>query len=183
MRISPNEVSFTDIEASDTIYAQTSKFDKSRYFYRAFENPGPHLFSICDRQEHSQDKRLISYAMSRANITSHESSIYDKAAVLMGRIAQRTEIGQTIPLFPIFRCMTLDTISDFASGKPSLALHLEDFQSHTFEAIEKGNGTVLFVRALHALIRIRARHLILTIIVPKFPTAPSAIKLGDSLQP
>jgi hypothetical protein len=121
--------------------------------------------------------------MSRANIASHESSMYDKAAVLMERIAERAEIGQTIPLFPIFRCMTLDAISDFAFGKPSRALHLEDFQSHTFEAIEKGNGTVLIVRTLHTLIKIWARHLILTIIVSKFPTAPSAIKLGDSLQP
>ncbi|KAL2840127.1 cytochrome P450 [Aspergillus pseudodeflectus] len=155
MRISPNEVSFNDIEASETIYAQTSKFDKSRYFYRAFENPGPHLFSICDRQEHSQDKKLISYAMSRANITSHESSMYDKATFLMDRIAQRAKVGQTIPLFPIFRCMTLDTISDFAFGKPSRALHLEDFHSPVFEAIEKGNGTVLLFQhfpLLHQLL-------------------------------
>ncbi|KAJ0417771.1 cytochrome P450 [Aspergillus carlsbadensis] len=155
MRISPNEVSFNDIEASDTIYAQASKFDKSRYFYGAFENPGPHLFSICDRQKHSQDKRLISYAMSRTNATSHESSMYDKATFLMERIAQRTETEQTIPLFPAFRCMTLDTISDFAFGKPSGALHLQDFQSHTFEAIEKGNSTVLFFQnfpLLHKLL-------------------------------
>ncbi|KAL4733478.1 cytochrome P450 [Aspergillus similis] len=145
MRIPRNEVSFNDIEASDTIYAQTSKFDKSRYFYRAFESPGPHLFSICDRQEHSQDKSLISYAMSRANITSHESSMYDKATFLMERIAQHAQIGQTIPLLSVFRYMTLDTISDFAFGKPSRALHLEDFQSHTFEAIERENGTVLFL--------------------------------------
>ncbi|KAL3444871.1 hypothetical protein BJX65DRAFT_310462 [Aspergillus insuetus] len=130
MRISPNEVSFNDIEASDTIYAQTSKFDKSRYFYRAFENPGANLFSLCGRQEHSQDKRLISYTMSRANITSHESSMYDKATFLMERIAQRAKSGQTIPLFRIFRCLTLDTISGFAFGKPSRALHLE--------AIERG---------------------------------------------
>ncbi|KAL4802082.1 cytochrome P450 [Aspergillus unguis] len=144
MRISPNEVSFNEIAASDTIYAQTSKFDKSRYFYRAFEVPGPNLFSICDRHEHAQDKRLISHAMSRTNITSHESSMYDKAVFLMDRIAQRAALGQSIPLFPIFRCMTLDTISDFAFGKPSRALHLEDFESETFEAIEKGNGTALY---------------------------------------
>jgi hypothetical protein len=83
--------------------------------------------------------------------------MYDKATFLMERIAQRARSGQTIPLFRVFRCMTLDTISDFAFGKPSRALHLENFQSHTFEAIEKGNGTVLYVRALHTLPGIRAR--------------------------
>jgi hypothetical protein len=75
--------------------------------------------------------------------------MYDKATFFMDRIAQRAKVGQTIPLFPISRCMTLDTISDFAFGKPSRALHLEDFHSPVFEAIEKGNGTVLLVRALY----------------------------------
>ncbi|KAL2827913.1 cytochrome P450 [Aspergillus pseudoustus] len=154
MRISPNEVSFNDIEASEVIYAQTSKFDKSKYFYRAFENQGPHLFSISDRQEHSQDKRLISYAMSRANINTHESSLYDKAAVLMERISQRARLGQTIPLFPMFRCMTLDTISDFAFGKSSHALQLDNFQSSTFEAIEKANNTVVFFQYLPLIHRL-----------------------------
>lgn len=145
MRISPNEVSFDDIEASDIIYAQTSKFEKSEYYYRAFEDQGPNLFSIRDRQHHSQAKRLVSHAFSRANVIQHESSIYDKALYLMDRIEQRAKERRTIPLFPAFRCMTLDTISEFCFGKSTGALYMNNFESTTFEAIDKANGAVLFV--------------------------------------
>ncbi|KAJ5654879.1 hypothetical protein N7490_001882 [Penicillium lividum] len=143
MRISPNEVSFDDIEASDIIYAQTSKFEKSQYYYAAFEDQGPNLFSIRDRQHHSQAKRLVSHAFSRANIIQHESSIYDKALYLMDRIEQRVNECQTIPLFPAFRCMTLDTISEFCFGKSTDALHADKFESSTFEAIEKSNRSAV----------------------------------------
>ncbi|KAF3010218.1 hypothetical protein E8E15_001657 [Penicillium rubens] len=155
MRISPNEVSFDDIEASDIIYAQTSKFEKSEYYYRAFEDQGPNLFSIRDRQHHSQAKRLVSHAFSRANVIQHESSIYDKALYLMDRIEQRAKERRTIPLFPAFRCMTLDTISEFCFGKSTGALHMNNFESTTFEAIDKANGAVLFFQYFPFL-----RHLI-----------------------
>ncbi|KAG7291092.1 hypothetical protein NEMBOFW57_001102 [Staphylotrichum longicolle] len=144
LRISPNEVSFNDIDASGIIYAQTSKFEKAHYFYRAFEDQAPNLFTIRDRQEHAQDKRLISHAFSRANIVLHQEFIYTKAAYLMDRIAQRVKDGQTIPLFPAFRCLTLDTISEFAFGKTTGALQSEKFESEIFEAIDKATDSVPF---------------------------------------
>ncbi|KAE8393149.1 cytochrome P450 [Aspergillus alliaceus] len=142
MRISPNEISFTDIEASDVIYAQTSRFEKSKYYYQAFETPAKNLFSMQDRREHSQDKKLISHSMSRANIILHESSLYDKANFVMDRVAKRAMSGQTVPLFLLFRCMTLDMISDFAFGKSTGASKIENFESSTFDAIDKANSTV-----------------------------------------
>ncbi|KAF5855755.1 hypothetical protein ETB97_008473 [Aspergillus alliaceus] len=136
------QISFTDIEASDVIYAQTSRFEKSKYYYQAFETPAKNLFSMQDRREHSQDKKLISHSMSRANIILHESSLYDKANFVMDRVAKRAMSGQTVPLFPLFRCMTLDMISDFAFGKSTGASKIENFESSTFDAIDKANSTV-----------------------------------------
>ncbi|KFZ25402.1 hypothetical protein V502_00123 [Pseudogymnoascus sp. VKM F-4520 (FW-2644)] len=144
LRISPNEVSFNDLEASSIIYGQTSKFEKAKYFYRAFEDQAPNLFTIRDRHQHSQDKRLISHAFSRANIVKHEASMYEKAAYLMGRIAQCAKDDQAIPLFPAFRCMTLDTISEFAFGRSTGALQLESFESAIFDAIDKATNSVPF---------------------------------------
>lgn len=145
LRISPGEVSFNDIEASGVIYAQTSKFEKAEYFYRAFEDQAPNVFTMRDRHQHAHDKKLMSHAFSRANIVQHCASIYDKAACLMDRITQRVKDGRTIPLFPAFRCMTLDTISEFAFGKSTGALELEEFESAVFDAIDKSIRTVPFV--------------------------------------
>lgn len=147
MRISPGEVSFNDIEASGIIYAQTSKFEKAEYYYRAFEDQASNLFTMRDRQQHAQDKKLMSHAFSRANIIQNSESIYYKAARLMERITERVKDGRTIPLFPAFRCLTLDTISEFAFGKSTGALELEGFQSHVFEGIDKSITTVPFVSA------------------------------------
>lgn len=145
LRISPGEVSFNDMDACAVIYGQTSKFEKAEYFYRAFEDLAPNLFTIRDRQQHAQDKRLISHAFSKANIVQHQASIFDKAARLMDRIAERIRDGQTVPLFPAFRCMTLDTIAEFAFGTSTGALELEDFESDIFEAIDAATGSVPFV--------------------------------------
>lgn len=150
LRISPNEISINDSEASSIIYGQSSKFEKSNYFYRAFEDQAPNLFTICNRQQHAMDKSLISHAFSRANIIQHEGSIYDKSLYLMGRLTQTVKDGQIIPLFPAFRCMTLDTISEFAFGKSAGALHLDDYKSAIFEAIDKATHSVHFVSIVYS---------------------------------
>ncbi|KAF9894959.1 hypothetical protein FE257_004581 [Aspergillus nanangensis] len=147
MRISPNEVSIADLEASSVIYGQNSKFEKSHYFYRPFEDQASNLFTIRDRQQHSQDKRLISHAFSRANIIQHKACIYNHAVYLMDEIARRAENDETITLFNAFRCMTLDTISEFAFGKSAHALKSEDFHSVIFDGIDNATHSVPFVRA------------------------------------
>ena len=87
----------------------------------------------------------MSHAFSRANVAQHHGAIYDKAEYLMDRIRRRTESGETVPLFPAFRCMTLDTISEFAFGKSIGALETEGFESGIFHAIDKATGSVPFV--------------------------------------
>ena len=145
LRISPNEVSFNDAEAFRVFYGRTSKFMKAEYYYRAFEDQSSNLFTMRDRQQHSSDKRLLSHAFSRANVIQHYTSMYDKAEYLMGRIKRRSKKDETIPLFPAFRCMTLDTISDFAFGKTIGALQTENFESEIFHAIDRSTGSVPFV--------------------------------------
>lgn len=149
LRISPNEVSFNDVDAFRVLYGRTSKFLKAEYYYRAFEDQSSNLFTIRDRQQHSHDKRLLSHAFSRANVAQHYTSMYDKAEYLMDRIKGRAEKNETIPLFPAFRCMTLDTISEFAFGETIGALKKEDFESDIFHAIDRSVGSVSFVGFFH----------------------------------
>lgn len=146
MRISPNDVSIADLEASGVIYRQTSKFEKSHYVYRPFEDQASNLFTIRDRQQHSQDKKLVSHAFSRANIIQHQACIYNHASYLMDRIAERAKNDETIPFFNAFRCMTLDTISEFAFGKSADALKSENFHSVIFDGIDNATHSVPFVR-------------------------------------
>lgn len=87
----------------------------------------------------------MSHAFSRANVVQHHAAIYEKGEYLMERIRQRVADGETVPLFPAFRCMTLDTISDFAFGRSVGALELEEFESDIFRSIDQATGSVSFV--------------------------------------
>lgn len=87
----------------------------------------------------------MSHAFSRANIVQHYTAIYEKGEYLMERIRRRVADGETVPLFPVFRCMTLDTISEFAFGRSVDALGLEDFESDIFRSIDQATGVVPFV--------------------------------------
>lgn len=149
LRISPNEISFNDVEAFRVLYGRTSKFMKAEYYYRAFEDQSSNLFTMRDRQQHSNDKRLLSHAFSRANVVQHYTSMYDKAEYLMSRIESRATRDETVPLFPAFRCMTMDTISEFAFGKTIGALQTDNFQSEIFHAIDRSVGSVSFVSLFH----------------------------------
>ena len=66
----------------------------------------------------------------------------------MDRFTQSAKDEQIIPLFPAFRCMTLDTISEFAFGKSAGALQLGDYKSSVFEAIDKATHSVPFVSVI-----------------------------------
>jgi cytochrome P450 len=179
LRISPNEVSINDPEASSIIYGQTSKFEKSKYFYHAFEDQAPNLFTIRDRQQHAKDKSLISHAFSRANIIQHEGSIYEKSRDLMDRFTQSAKDGHIIPLFPAFRCMTLDTISEFAFGQSAGALQLGDYKSAIFEAIDKATHSVPFVSVVSLP---RKRKVMLIQPVPTLPHPARITPMGELLQ-
>ena len=63
----------------------------------------------------------------------------------MERIRQLVADGETVPLFPAFRCMTSDTISDFAFGRSVGALELERFETDIFHSIDQATGSVPFV--------------------------------------
>ncbi|KAJ2897243.1 hypothetical protein MKZ38_004845 [Zalerion maritima] len=144
VRISPDEVSINDADAFATMFSTTSSFEKAKYFYRPFEDQAHNLFSLVHREEHAQDKRLMSHAFSRANVIRHQDGIYAKTKRLMDRLAQRARDGEVIPLFLAFRCLTLDAICDFAFGKPLGALDLADFHTPIMDAVDQSNLSIPF---------------------------------------
>lgn len=145
VRISPNELSINDAKSNATIYGQGSKFTKARFFYRAFENHAGNLFTICDREAHLQDKRLMANSFSRANIIRHEAAITRKVDELMGSLEEYTQAGKAIPLVAAFRCLTIDTITEFCYGKPLGAMKDKTFFHRQFEAFDIATmGTPFF---------------------------------------
>ncbi|EFX00361.1 cytochrome p450 monooxygenase [Grosmannia clavigera kw1407] len=144
VRISPDEVSVNDVTAYTEIYSQTSKFPKAKYFYYAFTDQTANLFSMYDKKEHIQDKRLMSAAFSKAAILQREDKIYTMADQLMDRIAGISDAKQQFPLLSSFHCMTLDLISEFVFGEAPGSLSLSDFKSPIVQEIANASATIAF---------------------------------------
>lgn len=145
VRIGPDELSIIDQKASTTNYGQGSKFTKAKYFYRAFDNQASNLFTICEKDAHLQDKRLMSNSFSRANILRHEPMMTKKVDQLMKRLVEYAEAERPIPLVAAFRCLTIDTITEFCYGQSLNALESDEFHCSQFEAFDIVTPGVPFV--------------------------------------
>lgn len=78
VRVSPVEVSIKDIEV-----------------YEPFNNPGTSVFSERDKVEHSAEKRLMSHAFSRTNVTEIQGLLYSYCirwiSMIQGHVAEQTD--------------------------------------------------------------------------------------------
>jgi cytochrome P450 len=145
VRIAPNELSIKAVDASAVIYGQGSKFRKAPYFYRAFETESSNLFTMTEREAHLKDKKLMSNAFSRASILNFEEVMASKVQILMVRLRQYVEANKPLPLMNAFRCLTLDTITEFCYGEPMGALHAENLDIPLFGSFDLATKAIIFV--------------------------------------
>ncbi|KAK7905460.1 hypothetical protein LTR67_000182 [Exophiala xenobiotica] len=144
VRIAPNELSINAVDASAVIYGQGTKFCKTPYFYRAFETEASNLFTMTERKAHLKDKKLMSNAFSRASILNFEEVMASKVQTLMVRLGQYVEANKPLPLMNAFRCLTLDTITEFCYGEPMGALYVENFDTPLFESFDLATKAIIF---------------------------------------
>lgn len=144
MRIAPNELSINDLEVyRNTIYAQNTKFSKAPYYYEAFDTPGSSVFSERSRALHSQEKRLMSHAFSRANVLGMQSLLYHNVSRWIAQLRTYAVSKKPIPLWHATQCLTLETASCFSYGSSDGALDTNDFEHPLFMSMEAGNPLVI----------------------------------------
>jgi hypothetical protein len=74
VRIGPNEVSLSDIESVNRIYGHQSNVKKA-LVYETMSIPPLGIFSLRDKNEHSQRRRLLSHVFSQSNLLDSEPII------------------------------------------------------------------------------------------------------------
>lgn len=107
VRIGPNEVSFSDEEAVKEIYGQQTEFMKS-HFYDAVAKPVPGIFSMRNKAEHGQRRRLLSHAFSQSNLQNTEPLIREQIQRLLFRLDN--EAGRPSDMLLLFRLLAFDII-------------------------------------------------------------------------
>ncbi|KAE8154562.1 putative cytochrome P450 [Aspergillus avenaceus] len=113
VRLSPDEVSFTSLEAIREIYASGgSGYDKTEY-YDLFRQYGiKTMFSTLDKQAHSHRKRELAdrYAMTNILREPHVSAIKERAQVFVQKCH---EFKGSIDVYSLLHCYALDGVTNF----------------------------------------------------------------------
>jgi hypothetical protein len=84
-------------------------------------------------------------SFSRANILRHVPKMNEKVDHLMARLTEYARAEKPIPLVAAFRCLSIDTITEFCYGQSLGALECDDFHCSQFEAFDIVTPGVPFV--------------------------------------
>jgi cytochrome P450 len=107
VRVGPTEVSFSNIESVKDIYGQQTAFMKAP-IYDKMSLPPLGIFSLRDRVEHTQRRKLLSHAFSQSALNDTEPTIHTLIEKLVGRV--KRNLGKPLNMLLWFRCLSLDIV-------------------------------------------------------------------------
>ncbi|VZH91486.1 unnamed protein product [Fusarium fujikuroi] len=114
LRIGPNHLHISDSSLYKVIYSQANPFPKEQAFYDTFESHHT-TFSETDAQLHKQRRKLLSPLFSKSGVSKLEQLILEKVEETKEKVNRISKHGP-INMWPAFRCMTVDIISEFSFG-------------------------------------------------------------------
>lgn len=116
VRIGPNEVDITDLEAVKVIYGIKTPLQKSR-FYRRLAIPGQQsLFTTVNAAFHRRHRRLLAGPMSESSLKSMIPDIDHLVKFAVQRIGEEISSRGAADLFKWFHFMTTDIIGELTFG-------------------------------------------------------------------
>ncbi|TFK47488.1 cytochrome P450 [Heliocybe sulcata] len=125
-RVAPNQLSFWDPDAYREIYIN-QKFLKEPDFYGAFSLPlnTRSTFGHYKPELYTPLRRQAFTLFSRQSMVSLEPLFHEKLNIFVTRLPS----GKEVNLFDAFRCLTMDTATQFSFGTSSECLQAEDFKA------------------------------------------------------
>lgn len=107
IRIGPQELSFSDPETIKEIYSQQTGFLKAPIYEIMSVRPLG-IFSMRDKAEHSQRRRLLSHAFSQANLFDCEPLIQQQINNLLALLDAGS--GKAADVLSLFRLTAFDIV-------------------------------------------------------------------------
>ncbi|KAH9172366.1 putative P450 monooxygenase [Lactarius sanguifluus] len=139
VRLTPNELHFSNPAAYNDIYNNRNKWDKDHLLYDAFDQYTSSLGSI-HYSDAKQRRDIIAPFFSRASIIQMQDLIQERVNVLCDALARQFAAGDTIrkssDLVLGFHCFGVDVIMAFCYAKNLDATKVPDFRSDIVLASE-----------------------------------------------
>ncbi|KAH9177359.1 cytochrome P450 [Lactarius sanguifluus] len=132
VRLTPNELHFSNPAAYNDIYNHKNKWDKDHLLYGAFDQDTSSFGSI-HYSDAKQRRDMIAPFLSRASILRMQDVIQERVNVLCDALARQFAAGDTkgksSNLMLGFHCFGVDVIMAFCYAKNWDATKVPDFQS------------------------------------------------------
>ena len=110
VRVGPNEVSFADGNVIKELYGQSSDFMKAPVYDQFSQHPVG-IFSMRNKADHRQRRKLLSHAFAQSNLLQIEPVIGDRVKQLLKRIDKT--LGQPTDALVLLRMFALDIVGKF----------------------------------------------------------------------
>lgn len=107
MRVGPEEVSYANVGVVKEIYGQQTEYLKAPV-YDDFSTAPVGIFSMRNKAEHSQRRRLLSHAFSQSNLTNTEPLIKQQIEKLVASVDG--SVGKPLDMLALFRMVAFDII-------------------------------------------------------------------------
>ena len=126
VRISPSEVAIADLQSLKEIHKVGSDYVKSEFYLKFVGFPKPGLFSMTNKRQHGERRKLLSRTFSKTFITTHwETTVRDAARLCVSKIRMNAGNGAADVMF-WWSLMASGVLSRLAFG-------------HSFEMLEEGS--------------------------------------------
>jgi cytochrome P450 len=119
VRIGPNQYSFVDPEAAKAIYAISTNFKKST-FYFPWGDPTAeqqNIFQVQDVKKHQEDRRKMAPMFSLTSLLSYEPYVDSSNEVLCRRLRGFAERDQTFDLVRWMQYYAFDVIGEITFSR------------------------------------------------------------------
>ncbi|PFH57844.1 hypothetical protein XA68_14482 [Ophiocordyceps unilateralis] len=173
VRIAPNEVAVSDMEAVKTIYSTKETFRKSDFYQRLVTNGTESLFSTVDVDFHRRHRRLLAGPMSESSLKGMAPQVEARVDLAISRIAEEMKGRGSADVFKWWLFMATDVIGQLTFGDSFRMLELGQKNDYarelervnrlsalrsTFPYLVRFSGIVplpIFRRAMEASVNLR----------------------------
>lgn len=116
VRLGPNEVSVTDLNAVKAIYGAKPIFQKSMFYRRIATTGQQSLFTTVDAEFHHRHRRLLAGPLSESALKSTIPQVDALAKLAIQRMGEEMKSREASDVFKWWRFMTTDVIGELTFG-------------------------------------------------------------------
>ncbi|ROT37832.1 cytochrome P450 [Sodiomyces alkalinus F11] len=177
VRIGPNQVDMTDMQAYKTIYSTREVFLKSPWYKVLTGNVVDAMFTTSDPHHHRRIRRLLSAPLSEAALASSHALCRKKAELAVQRMRDESREKGAADVYKWWMFMTTDIIGELTFGRSFDMLAKSERDQYAIDVEGIGRTSVFYTTftPLHRLLR----HLPIPVVQRAYRTSRNLASYAD----